>query len=231
MVFIRSILFLLYFVTLTIFMGIFAFFIRFFAKKYALPYAQLWTRLSLQGLEKLCKISTQIIGQENLPKERSFLIASQHQSAFDTFVWMNLLERPAYIMKRELIRIPLVGPMLKLSGMIPLDRKGGIKALKNLIQDCQKAIDDFRQIIIFPEGTRTAVGEKVKLHAGTVAIANQLNLKIVPVSIDSGYCWPRNSFKKYPGIIHITIHPAIIDTSNRKETLAAIERSWASIES
>lgn len=231
MVFIRSILFLLYFVTLTIFMGIFAFIIRFFAKKRALSYAQLWTRLSLQGLEKLCKISTQIIGQENLPKERSFLIASQHQSAFDTFVWMNLLERPAYIMKRELIRIPLVGPMLKLSGMIPLDRKGGIKALKNLIQDCQKAIDDFRQIIIFPEGTRTAVGEKVKLHAGTVAIANQLNLKIVPVSIDSGYCWPRNSFKKYPGIIHITIHPAIIDTSNRKETLAAIERSWASIES
>lgn len=231
MVLIRSLLFSLYFITLTIFMGIFAFIIRFFAKKHALSYAQLWTRLSLQGLEKICKISTEIIGNENLPQEHSFIIASQHQSAFDTFVWMNLLNRPAYIMKRELIRIPLVGPMLQLSGMIPLDRQGGVKALKNLIKDCQNAVDDFRQIIIFPEGTRTAVGEKVKLHAGTVAIANQLNLKIVPVSIDSGYCWPRNSFLKHPGTIHITIHPAITDSSNRKETLAAIERCWSRAES
>ncbi|CAI3924673.1 1-acyl-sn-glycerol-3-phosphate acyltransferase (PlsC) (PDB:1IUQ) [Commensalibacter communis] len=231
MILIRSILFLIYFITLTIFMGTIAFVIRFIAKKHALTYAQLWTRLSLNGLEKICKISTQIIGQENLPQDKSFLIASQHQSAFDTFVWMNLLDRPAYIMKRELTRIPLVGPMLLLSGMIPLDRQGGVKALKNLIQDCQKAVNDFRQIIIFPEGTRTAVGEKVKLHAGTVAIANQLNLKIVPVSIDSGYCWPRNSFYKYPGTIHIIIHPAITDTSNRKETVAAIERSWSKLES
>lgn len=231
MVLIRSLLFSLYFITLTIFMGIFAFIIRFFAKKYALSYAQLWTRLSLKGLEKICKISTEVIGDENLPQEHSFIIASQHQSAFDTFVWMNLLDRPAYIMKRELIRIPLVGPMLRLSGMIPLDRQGGVKALKNLIKDCQNAVDDLRQIIIFPEGTRAAVGEKVKLHAGTVAIASQLNLKIVPVSIDSGYCWPRNSFFKYPGTIHITIHPAITDSSNRKETLAAIERSWSKTES
>lgn len=231
MTFIRSISFTIYFVFLTLIMGIAAFGIRFIAKKYALSYAQLWTRLSLKGLEKLCKISTEVIGKENLPQEQSFLIASQHQSAFDTFVWMNLLKRPAYIMKRELTRIPLVGPMLLLAGMIPLDRQGGVKALKNLIQDCQKSVDDFRQIIIFPEGTRTAVGEKVKLHAGTVAIANQLNLKIVPVSIDSGYCWPRNSFFKYPGTIHIIIHPPIVDTSNRKETLAAIERSWSKVES
>lgn len=231
MILIRSILFTLYFVTLTIFMGIFAFFIRFFAKSHALSYAQLWTRLSLRGLEKICKISTEVTGQDNLPAECSFLIASQHQSAFDTFIWMNLLPRPAYIMKRELIHIPLVGPMLKLSGMIPLDRQGGVKALKNLIHDCQKAATDLRQIIIFPEGTRTAVGEKIKLHAGTVAIANQLNLKIVPVSIDSGYYWPRNSFYKYPGTIHITIHPPIVNTNNRKEVLASIERSWSSIES
>ncbi|OUI78291.1 acyl-phosphate glycerol 3-phosphate acyltransferase [Commensalibacter intestini] len=231
MTFIRSVSFAIYFFSLTFIMGIAALGIRFIAKKHALSYAQLWTRLSLKGLEKICKISTQVIGKENLPQEHSFLIASQHQSAFDTFVWMNLLERPAYIMKRELTRIPLVGPMLLLAGMIPLDRQGGVKALKSLIQDCQKAIDDFRQIIIFPEGTRTAVGEKVKLHAGTVAIANQLNLKIVPVSIDSGYCWPRNSFFKYPGTIHITIHPPIVDTSNRKETLAAIERSWSKVES
>lgn len=231
MVLIRSLLFSLYFITLTIFMGIFAFIIRFFAKKHALSYAQLWTRLSLKGLEKICKISTEVIGKNNLPNEHSFIIASQHQSAFDTFVWMNLLKRPAYIMKRELTRIPLVGPMLQLSGMIPLDRQGGVKALKTLIKDCQNAVDDFRQIIIFPEGTRTAVGEKVKLHAGTVAIANQLNLKIIPVSIDSGYCWPRNSFLKYPGTIHITIHPAITDNSNRKEVLTAIERSWSRTES
>ncbi|MDI2090604.1 lysophospholipid acyltransferase family protein [Commensalibacter oyaizuii] len=231
MIFIRSFLFALYFFLLTMVMGIIAFFIRFCAKKYALSYAQLWTKLSLLGLKKICHISTKIIGQENLPQDTSFLIASQHQSAFDTLVWMNLLPRPAYIMKQELTRIPLVGPMLLLSGMIPLDRQGGIKALKTLIQECQKAVNDLRQIIIFPEGTRTNIGEKTKLHAGAIAIANQLNLKIVPVSIDSGLYWPRNAFLKRPGIIHITIHPPIQDTSNRKATLEAIERSWSSTES
>lgn len=226
MIYIRSFLFSLYFFLLTLIMGIAAFSIRLFAKQHALSYAKLWTRWSLWGLNKICHISTEITGWQFLPEQPSYLIASQHQSAFDTLVWMNLLPRPAYIMKKELTRIPLVGPLLLLSGMIPLDRQGGGKALRNLIHNTDIAIKDHRQIIIFPEGTRTAIGEKVKLQAGVVALASQLNLPIVPVSIDSGNCWPRRSFLKFPGVIHIEIHSAITELKERKAVLAEIETAW-----
>lgn len=226
MIFIRSFLFYVYFITLTITMGLFAFYIRFFAQKHALSYAQRWTDLTLKGLKKICHISIEVKGQEFLPTESSFIIASQHQSAFDTFVWMNLLSRPAYVMKKELTHIPLVGPMLLLSGMIPLDRQEGTKALKKLILKSKEAVEDLRQIIIFPEGTRTKYGEKTKIHAGVIAIAHQLNLKIVPVSTNSGLYWERNSFLKKPGTIHITLHPAITDFRDRKKALTTIQKSW-----
>lgn len=226
MTFIRSLLFSIYFFTLTLFMGLFAFYIRYFAKKHALAYAQLWTELSIKGLTKICKIEIDIKGNEFLPNDSSFIIASQHQSAFDTLIWMNLLPRPAYIMKKELIHLPLVGPMLLLSGMIPLDRQGGARALKNLVMNCKNAIKDQRQIIIFPEGTRSQYGKKVKLQAGVAAIASQLDLKIVPVSTNSGLHWGRHSFLKKPGTIYINLHPVITDLSNRKKVLFAIEKSW-----
>lgn len=226
MLFLRSLLFSIYFTVLTILMGIFAFYIRFFAKKKALSYAQLWTHLSIKGLEKICHIAIEVKGKEFLPAESSFIIASQHQSAFDTLIWMNLLPRPAYIMKKELTRIPLVGPMLLLSGMIPLDRQGSAKALKKLILECKKAVQDLRQLIIFPEGTRTEYGTPAKLHPGVAAIAHQLNLQIVPVSTDSGLHWGRRSFLKKPGTIHLNIHPAITDLTNRKQIISAIENSW-----
>lgn len=226
MIFIRSLLFSIYFILLTLIMGLFAFYIRFFAQNHALSYAQLWTDLTIKGLQKICHITIKIEGKDFLPQDTSFIIASQHQSAFDTFIWMNLLPRPAYVMKKELTKIPLVGPMLRLSGMIPLDRQGGTKALKKLISKTHTAIQDNRQIIIFPEGTRTKYGEKTKLHGGVIAIARQLNLKIVPVSTDSGLYWGRNSFLKKPGTIHITIHPALTDFKNHKEALATIQNTW-----
>ncbi len=207
-------------------MGLIAFYFRIFAKQHALSYAQLWTKFSIKGFQRICKISIEIQGKEFLPKNSSYIIASQHQSAFDTLVWMNLVPRPAYIMKKELVRIPLVGPMLILAGMIPLDRNGGTKALKNLIANCKEAVDDQRQIIIFPEGTRTQYGEKAKLQAGVVAIASQLNLNIVPVSTNSGLHWGRNAFLKKPGTIYITLHSAITDLKNRKEVMSSIEEKW-----
>ncbi|CAK7192013.1 hypothetical protein COMNV_00196 [Commensalibacter sp. Nvir] len=227
MVIIRSTAFAIYFFLLTLIMGVLAFPLRFFAKQHALAYAKYWAHLTLLGLEKICHISLQLHGQEHLLNDRPFIIASQHQSAYDTLVWMNLLKRPAYVMKQELTRIPLVGPMLLLSGMIPLDRKGGIKALKHLTQQCRNAINDSRQIIIFPEGTRTKIGQKVKLHSGAVAVASQLKLPITPVSTNSGIYWPKRSFLKYPGTIHIIVHKPSFTVENRKHVMQYIEDCWS----
>ena len=112
----RAFVFNLYFIVLTLVMGIAAFAIRLFGKKYALAYAKLWTGLTLRGLERICRIDIQVSGLEHLPPGPC-LLACQHQSMFDTLAWMNIVPLPTYVMKRELERIPLVGPMLRLTGM------------------------------------------------------------------------------------------------------------------
>jgi len=223
----RATLFNLYFLVLTLIMGLAAFWIRFIAPQHALPYAKAWARLTLAGLERICGIRTTITGLEHLPAGEPVLIASQHQSAFDTLVWMNLVPRPAYVMKRELTRIPLVGPMLLLAGMIPLEREGGARALRELMRETDRAVADRRQIIIFPEGTRVANGAQVPLHPGVAALAGHTGLPVVPVATDSGRCWSREAFIKRPGTIRIDIARPTMPGLRRGPLLDAIRDGWS----
>ncbi|MBB2203730.1 lysophospholipid acyltransferase family protein [Gluconacetobacter takamatsuzukensis] len=225
MIFVRACLFNLYFVLLTVAMGIAAMPIRLFAHRYALSYAKLWTRLSVAGLCHICGIRVVVTGREHLPAGPC-LLASQHQSAFDTLVWMNLVDRPAYVMKEELTRIPLVGPMLLLAGMIPVRRADGAKALRALLAATGEAATDSRQIVIFPEGTRTQAGETRRLHPGIVAMATHTGLPIVPVATDSGLRWSRNAFVKRPGPIHIAIGPALPSDLGKARILTEITARW-----
>ncbi len=222
----RAALFNLYFLGLTVLMGLAAFWVRLAAPRHALGYAKAWTGLALWGLRVLCGVRVQVRGLHHLSGTAPVLIASQHQSAFDTLVWMNLLPRPAYVMKRELTRIPLVGPMLLLAGMIPLEREGGARALRLLMAETARAIADRRQIVIFPEGTRVGSGQVVPLQPGIAALAAQSGLPVLPVSTDSGLCWSRRAFIKRPGTIHIDIAPPIPPGLRRGPLLAAIRAGW-----
>jgi 1-acyl-sn-glycerol-3-phosphate acyltransferase len=230
MTLLRACLFNLYFVLLTVAMGLGAFSIRLFAKRHALAYAALWCRLSIDGLRVICGIRIALSGREHLP-DGPVLIASQHQSAFDTLVWLTLVPKPAYVMKRELTRLPLVGPMLLLAGMIPVDREAGAKALRSLLRETDIAVADSRQIIIFPEGTRVPSGEVVALQPGIAALAAHTRLPVLPVATDSGRCWSRNAFIKRPGTIHIAIAPAItpeqLKGQPRTALLGAIRNAWS----
>lgn len=230
MIFVRACLFNLYFVLLTIVMGIAAFPIRMVARRFALPYAKLWTRLTVAGLRHICGIRVVVTGRENLPPGPC-LLASQHQSAFDTLVWMNLVDRPAYVMKEELTRIPLVGPMLLLAGMIPVRRADGARALRALLTATGQAATDGRQIVIFPEGTRTQAGETRRLHPGIVAMATHTGLPIIPVATDSGLRWSRNAFIKRPGPIHIAIGPALPPDLGKARILNEITVRWQELSS
>ena len=233
MTLVRAGLFNLYFLLLTLVMGLGALWIRWFAKQHALAYAALWCRLTLCGLRAICGIRIALTGVEHLP-DGPVLIASQHQSAFDTLVWLTLVRRPAYVMKRELTRLPLVGPMLLLAGMIPVDREAAAKALRALLRHADAAVAEGRQIVIFPEGTRVAAGEQVALQPGVVALAAHTRLPVVPVTTDSGRCWSRRAFVKRPGTIHIAISPAIAPEQLRGRPrgalLDAIRSAWESEE-
>jgi 1-acyl-sn-glycerol-3-phosphate acyltransferase len=222
----RSALYALYFYAVTLLFGIAGIALRRFAPHHALPFAKAWTATLLAGLRPICGIRLLVTGRENLPAQGPALLASQHQSEFDTLVWMGLLRRPCYVMKQELTRTPLVGPMLVPAGMIPVDRAGGAAALRRLLQDAEAARGAGRQIVIFPEGTRVPPGSRVALQPGIAAVATRLGLPVTPVATDSGLSWTRSRLGMRPGTIHIAIGPPISPGAKRDTLLSEIETFW-----
>lgn len=223
----RSAAFAVWLYGLTSVFGVAAIPLRLFARARILGYAQSWARLVLGGLRLLCGIRLVLVGAEHLPAAGPALIAAEHQSAYDTLVWMTLLSRPAYVLKRELVRIPLFGPLLIGAGMIAVRRDAGAAALRRLLADTAAAAADQRQIVIFPQGTRVAYGSRAPLLPGIVGVAASSRLPVIPVATDSGRRWPRGGFRKRPGPIHIVIRPPLPPGLTRHELLARIEAEWA----
>jgi 1-acyl-sn-glycerol-3-phosphate acyltransferase len=191
-----------------------------------LDMGMLWARISLAALRWLCNVQIDVMGAEYLPRGGAALIAAQHQSAFDTLVWLTLLPRPAYVLKRELLDLPLMGPLLLPSGFIAVDRAGGAAALRKMVADCRKAVAAGRQIVIFPEGTRVAPGATAALQPGVVALAHALDLPVVPVATNSGLFWGRNAFSKRAGRLQIRAFPHLRKGARREEILAALTRIY-----
>lgn len=226
MILLRSALFNLYFFGLTFVLAVGGIYIRLFAPERTLDYAKFWVRLVLVGLRRLCGITVVLTGRHNLPGAGPALIASQHQSAFDTLIWMILLPRPAYVLKKELQRVPLFGPLTRLGGMIAIDRRAGPAALRGLLRETARAVADNRQIVIFPEGTRGRPGERRPLQPGIAAMAAQTGLPVVPVVTDSGLRWARQAFRKRSGPIHIAVLPPIPPGLERDELMRRLERAF-----
>ena len=171
--------------------------------------ARLWARLVLSGLRHLCGISWMLHGAEQLPADGPLLLASRHQSAFDTLVWLLVLPRCTYVLKQELARVPVFGRMFRPAGQIVVDRRGGAAALRTLARDAAAAAQAGGQIVIFPEGTRAAPGQVLPLHPGIAAVAARTGLPVVPVVTDSGRLWGRRAFRKQPGVIHLSLLPPL----------------------
>lgn len=197
-----------------------------FAPVRVLPLNQAWARMLKRMLRLVCGITVEVQGIENLPATGPVLIAAQHQSAFDTMIWLTLLQKPSYVLKEELTRLPLFGRMFLASGHIALDRAGGARSLRSLIGAVQLAVRQGRQIIIFPEGTRVVPGQRVPLQVGIAALARATGLPVTPVATDSGLFWPRDALKMRPGVIHIRIHPPIPASTGRAAMIDALEEAF-----
>lgn len=197
------------------------------ARRLALGYARGWARLVLGGLRVLCGVSWQASGLEQVPVDGPALIASLHQSAFDTLIWAVLRPRFTYVMKRELLRIPLFGAMLELTGMIPIDRAGGAASLRGLLRAADRAVAERRQIVIFPQGTRVAPGQEIRLLPGVAALAARTGLPVFPVVTDSGRHWGRRGFRKPAGVIHLRVLPPLPAGLAREELLARLRAALA----
>jgi 1-acyl-sn-glycerol-3-phosphate acyltransferase len=146
-------------------------------------------------------------------------------------VWLTLLPRCCYVLKQELVRIPLFGWLIPRTGMIAVDRSAGPNAIRHLLREADRAVREERQIVIFPEGTRATPGVQLPLQPGVAALASRTKLPVIPIATDSGRCWSRRAFHKYPGTIHIVVHPPLPAGMRRDALMAALETQILDIRS
>lgn len=184
---------------------------------------RLWSGVIYRLLKLLCRIDYEVRGLENLPAGPC-IIAAKHQSAWDTMIFLHLLDRPCYVLKRELTYFPIIGRALRQIGMISVNRAGGSTALKQLVKDARLRIAEGRAVIIFPEGTRVAPGVSRPYQPGVAALYRDLDVPAVPVGLNSGLFWGRRSIIKTPGRIVMQIQPAIPPGLARREFMARLER-------
>ncbi|MBI1273873.1 MAG: 1-acyl-sn-glycerol-3-phosphate acyltransferase [Alphaproteobacteria bacterium] len=163
-----------------------------------------------------------VIGRENLPAQ-GCIIAAKHQSAWETFKLHLVLPDPVFVLKRELVWIPLWGWYTLKAGMVPVDRSAGAKALRRMLAAAARFAAQGRQIIIFPQGTRLAPGSYKPYKPGVAALYDNLNLPVVPVALNSGMFWPKGAFLKNPGTVTLEILPAIPPGLKRVEMMRQLE--------
>ena len=152
-------------------------------------------------------LNTKVIfhGLENLKKVEKFFIASAHQSMFETFVLQAPLDFPVFILKKELMKIPLFGWYLKKIGSIEIIRGTTTKENLNFYDKIKNSIQKHnRPLLIFPQGTRVKFDDRSPFKKGVGRIYDSLKLPCIPVALNSGKIWPKNSFIKYPGNIHVS---------------------------
>ena len=210
MTWLRSLLFNLAFWLLTLILGLISLPLLLGPRQWLIPLMRFYAWMNVGLLRRICGIRLRVEGREHLPTGGgAALIASKHQSAFDTFIWFGLLPDVSYVLKQELLWVPVWGWFARKTRQIAVDRSAGPAAVRHLAKAGKVAAAEGRQIVIFPEGTRMAPGVQGVIQPGISALAAATGLPIVPVATDSGHCWGRRAFRKRPGTIHILVRPPL----------------------
>lgn len=185
-----------------------------------------WNLFIVWLSKALCGIRYEVRGEENLPDAPAILL-SKHQSAWETIFFLWYMPRPlVYVFKRELLYIPFFGWALGLLRMVPIDRNKGRDAFAQVVVQGRRRLADGQWIIMFPEGTRIAPGKKGKYKIGGARLAIETQTLIVPIAMNSGDCWPKNSFIKKPGLITISIGKPIAPEGKDAATLMHEVENW-----
>jgi 1-acyl-sn-glycerol-3-phosphate acyltransferase len=220
----RSLLFnVLFYVTTTLFVVIGSP-LLFAPRGWAMAALKVHARFELWLLRAIVGTTIEVRGRENIP-QGPCLVASKHQSAWETFALIPIFRDPALLMKRELFFIPFHGWFSRKFEMIPVDRDKGPAALRRMLREARKRIDDGREIIIFPEGTRRPPGAPPDYKTGIVLLYDALGVPCLPVALNSGLFWPRRSVIRRPGTIVVEIRPPIPPGLPRDEFLRRLQEA------
>jgi 1-acyl-sn-glycerol-3-phosphate acyltransferase len=184
--------------------------------------AKTWARSSIWLMGMICNIKVEYRGLDKIPGG-PLIVASKHQSMWETFALLQFFDSPLFIYKRELAWIPFFGWYLIKSKMIGVDRKGGMRSLMEMARRAPKEIRSGRQLIIFPEGTRRPVGARPDYMTGVGQIYASAGVPCVPAALNSGLFWPRRTFMRYPGTLVVEFLDPLPPGLARKEFLQRIE--------
>jgi 1-acyl-sn-glycerol-3-phosphate acyltransferase len=177
-------------------------------RRAVLKMAELWGRTSVWLLRVVCRTKVELRGLQNI-SEGALIVAAKHQSTWETFALLRLFDDFTFIVKRELMWIPIFGWCMWKGGMIPVDRGAGSQALTEMTARAQREIRSGRQLIIFPEGTRRPPGAAPRYKFGVAHLYAEVGVPCVPVALNSGLFWPRRALLRLPGTIVVEFLPPI----------------------
>lgn len=188
----------------------------------------LWRRGFMALVKYILGIHTRVLGRENMPEEPC-VILSKHQSAWETVALQDMVPAGRYcvfVLKKELLRLPFFGWALAAMRHISIDRAAGKNALDQVVVQGKERLARGLYVIVFPEGTRVAPGQKRRYKAGGAYLATHVGCRVVPVAHDAGELWPRQAFLKRPGTITISIGPPIDATGLSESELNGRVEAW-----
>lgn len=194
---------------------------------YRLRYALVsrWTHCNLWWLEKTCHLNHEVVGIENVP-EQPTIIFCKHESAWETLALQRYFAPQVWVIKRELLWIPFFGWGLATLKPIAIDRSSSRKALEQILAQGRARLEDGCWVVIFPEGTRVAPGERRRYRQGGALLARDTGYPVLPVAHDAGDFWPRNGFIKRPGTIQLAIGPPIASAGRSAADINGEAEAW-----
>jgi 1-acyl-sn-glycerol-3-phosphate acyltransferase len=220
-IFLRSLAFNVLFYALLVFWLLAAVPTFLMPRRAILAVARLWARQSIWLLRVVCNTRVEYRGVEKIPKG-PLIVASKHQSMWETFALLQFFEQPLFILKRELMWIPFFGWYLKKAGMIGIDRSAGGRALLMMTRRAGEAVRSGRQLVIFPEGTRRPVDAPPDYKSGIAQIYVDCGVTCLPVALNSGLFWPRRTFMRYPGTLVVEFLDPMPPGLARREFIARV---------
>jgi 1-acyl-sn-glycerol-3-phosphate acyltransferase len=189
-----------------------------------------WLKLAMWGCRVICGVKPRVRGMENLP-DSGVVLLSKHQSTWETFFYPTCMPKPmAYVFKRELLYIPFFGWAMARMDMIHIDRSKRAEAWNKVAEQGKRLMDEGHWVIMFPEGTRAARGQRGTYKAGGTRLAVATGRPVVPIAVTSAVCWPRKSFLVRPGVVDVSIGKPIPSEGRQPDELMREVEDWIEAE-
>lgn len=193
--------------------------------RYRYGFISRWAHINLAALRWICGLDYEVRGTENIPPDNA-IVFCKHQSAWETLALQCIFPAQIWVLKRELLWVPLFGWCLALLEPIAIDRKAGRKAVVQLVRQGIERLKNGRWVIIFPEGTRVAPGQHGRYHVGGAVLAQKSGYPVIPMAHNAGEYWGRRSMMKWPGTVRVVIGPPIRTEGRAAAAILADAEQW-----